>query len=465
MSAPFDFGQIYEQEFDASGHYLRLLPTGRQLVLDLDKFAVTHVRGKTRSGKTSLTLTPFIYHLAKDAGPVFIFDLSPEPANLHHAHAAARAAGKKFKFLCLEPNAKSYLFPPFQALSTAERRNAVHLAQLLVTAFNADHGIVNQYFSMQGCAALLDAAIDFSGTSCDPSAKALLEFLIEPESRKRYPHAEEIRMPVQFLAELDQLASGDSELEILIDKAIEEGHVIYFYTSNLSGPLTARLAAGLGLYTVVHFARQRTDSGNKPRIRIITDEFQSLVGKSLSALLTESCKYGIRYILANQSTSQLQTRELDLAQIVFENSDLKIYFSCFGDDDTVALQSLSKRNRVVKSKSTCYSRILESSETESEMLAPYINDDAIKDASAIFGMCIVVVSDGSGHREPVFVHMKHLYENLQHKSLPLRPRTATEPTADPGPGRRIPLDDPDRQARHTLIRQLLAGCEAQERWN
>jgi hypothetical protein len=228
MNTSFNFGEIYEQEFDTSGHYLRLAPTGKQLILDLDKFAVTHVRGKTRSGKTSLTLTPFMYELAKGEGPVFVFDLSPEPANLYHASRAAKAAGKRFKYVCLEPNAESCLFPPFQALPASERRNAVHLAQLLVTAFNADHGIVNQYFSMQGCAALLDAAIDFSQTCRDASAKALLEYLIEPESRKRYPHAEEIRMPVQFLAELDQLSSGPPAVQILIDEAIEEGHVVYF---------------------------------------------------------------------------------------------------------------------------------------------------------------------------------------------------------------------------------------------
>jgi hypothetical protein len=273
-------------------------------------------------------------------------------------------------------------------------------------------------------------------------------------------------MPVQFLAELDQLSSGDPKLQILIDEAIEEGHIVYFYTSHLSGPLTARLAAGLGLYTVVHFARRRTNRGKKPNIRIITDEFQSLVGKSLSALLTESCKYGIRYILANQSTSQLQTRELDLAQIVFENSDLKIYFSCFGDTDTEALQSLSKKSRIAKSKSVSFRGIAESSETEAETLVPFISEDAIKDASAIFGMSIVVVSDGKEFHEPYFVRQIHRHENLQHKALPLCPVTPSlPPPVDAGPGRRMPVEDPARQARHMLIRQLLAGCEAQERWN
>lgn len=305
MSTPFDFGEIYEQKFDAAGRYVGLVPSGKRLELDLARFPVTHARGKTRSGKTSMFLTPCTYEFCKTDGALFIFDLSPEPANLHHA-ARAAAPTKIYKYVCLEPDADSYLFPPFQALPATKRRNAVHLAQLLVTAFNADQGIINQYFSMQGCAALLDAAIAFAATSRDASAQALAEYLNEPEARKRWPHAEEIRMPVQFLAELDQLSSGDSERQILIDESIERGDLVYFYTSNLSGPLVARLVAGLGLFTVVHFARQRTNGGQKPTIRIIIDEFQSLLGRSLGALLTESCKYGIQYILANQSTSQLK---------------------------------------------------------------------------------------------------------------------------------------------------------------
>jgi hypothetical protein len=81
-------------------------------------------------------------------------------------------------------------------------------------------------------------------------------------------------------------------------------------------------------------------------------------------------------------------------------------------------------------------------------------------------MSLVVVSDGKEFHEPYFVQQTHRYENLQHKALPLRQATTVSPPpVDPGPGRRVPLDDPARQARHTLIRQLLAGCEAQERWN
>jgi hypothetical protein len=99
------------------------------------------------------------------------------------------------------------------------------------------------------------------------------------------------------------------------------------------------------------------------------------------------------------------------------------------------------------------------------MLVPYISEDAIKDASALFGMCIVVVSDGRGHKEPIFVQMEHRYRNLQNKALPLRsPKVGVPPASDPGPGLRIPLQDPVRITRHTFIRQMLDACKAQEKW-
>jgi TraM recognition site of TraD and TraG len=467
MSRPIDLGEIYEQEFDPhTGRFLRLVPTEKRFPLDLDQFTVSHVRGKTRSGKTSLALTPFLYELAKGPGSVFVFDLAPEPANLFHAARAAKAAGKEFKFICLEPGAESFLFPPFQALPATERRNAVHLAQLLLGAFHADHGIVNQFFSMQGCAALLDAAIDFAGSSKEASAKELTQYLNEPESRKRYPHAEEIRMPIQFLAEYDQLASGDPTRQVLLDECIERGDVVYFYTSNLSGPLTARLVAGLGLFSLIHFARERTNRGKKPDVRIMVDEFQSLIGRQLSSVATESAKYGLKYVLANQSTTQLKSKDLDLSQIIFENSDLKIYFSSFGND-VEALQSLSLRNRIEKRRGMNHGHLLDATENESDDFVPFISEEAIKNASDTFGMAIIAVSDGKGHKEPFFVQMAHRYEKLDHRQLPRRAAatpTPTPPDPGPGPGRRIPLTDPTRQARHALIRQIIEAREAAERW-
>lgn len=155
---------------------------------------------------------------------------------------------------------------------------------------------------------------------------------------------------------------------------------------------------------------------------------------------------------------------MDLSHIIFENSDLKVLFSSTGDD-VLSLQSLSKKTRVVKTKSTTHRALLDCSDSESELYVPFICEEAVQDASSIFGMAIVVVNDGTGHKEPVFVKMEHRYPRLDHLRLPQLPPTSAPPLPpDPGAGKRIPLDDAERQLRHALIRELIASCEAEERW-
>ena len=466
MTTPFDFGQIWEQQFDpVTGRYIKLAPTGKRLVLDLSKFRVTHLRGKTRSGKTSTILIPWVYEFAKARGALFLFDLSPEPANLHHAMRAAKAGGKAFKHLCLEPGADSFYFPTFQAMNGLFPKNAVHLAQLLVTAYSADHGPEGQYFTFQGCMALLNGAKEFANSSQSPTPRALAKHLNEPESRKKFPHAQEMVMPLQIMAEYWQLADGPKEREIRIDESIRAGDVVYFYISNLSAPLVARLVSGLALATILHFARERTNSGAKPQIRIHIDEYQSLVSRQMATILAESLKYGVSgYCLSHQSTSQLRSREVDLRHSIWEASDLKIYFSSFGDD-TDWIQTLSKRSRIEKSTSMTHGAMLSSSISHSETLVPFISAEAVQDASAIFGMAIIATSDGGKHEEPVFVQMEHRYEKLDHLALPMRQaESPSPPPAERPAGLRVPLDEPRRQKRHASVRALIESCEAEAKW-
>jgi hypothetical protein len=467
MSRMFDFGKIWEQEFAKdTGRFVRLVPTGKRLVLDLDRFNVTHLRGRTRSGKTSLVLIPWSYLFAQGATAFFIFDLSPEPSNLHHATQAAKVAGKTLKFVCLESGIASYQMAPFQAARNVNAEEAVQLGQLLTVATGGDHGIEHQYFTLQGASAFADAIIHHANSGELPTARSVANYLNDPQTQKRYPHAAEMSMSLQLLAGYHHFSADDGSRQVLIDECIENHDVVYFYISNLSAPLITRLAAGLSLATILHFARGRTNRGKKPNIRIHVDEYQSLVSRQMAAILQESCKYGdpLTYCLSHQSSSQLVTKEVDLRAGIFEASDLKIYLSSF-QEDVEALQSLSKCNRVEKTKSLTHGGMLSSSVGHSEAHVPFISAEAIQEASAIFGMAIVTMNDGTGHTEPVFVKMEHRYEKLEHITLPRRqPSPPTPAKVDPGPGRRIPLDDPVRIARHAIVRRLIDTCVAEEAW-
>jgi len=95
---------------------------------------------------------------------------------------------------------------------------------------------------------------------------------------------------------------------------------------------TARQVAGLGLYTLLAAAQLRKDSGANQCVGeyvghrhawVIVDEFQELAGRSFSSLLAQSSKFGISLILANQTTTQLETRDINLANVVRDNTIAK----------------------------------------------------------------------------------------------------------------------------------------------
>lgn len=460
-------GEIYEQEFDPStGRYLRLVPTARNYFFNLDAFNVIHVRGRQRSGKTSRFLIPKWYAKFASPGAHFVIDLSPEPANLHHAARAARAAGKTFKYLCLEPGAATYHFVPFQVAETLEPENIVQFSQLLTTSFGLDRG-TEQYFTLQGCTAVMDAFAELRKMGRPATLPEVAEFLDSPVARKKFPHAAEMVMPLQILAQYPQLNANPGR-EIRLIEAIQNEYVIYLYASNLSLPLTVRFIAGDFLASTIHYARELTNSGHKPTINIDIDEYQSMVSPQMAKLLFESLKYGIAsYTLSHQSTSQLRTPTIDLSDSIFESSTLKIYFTSYGDD-IEAIQSLSMPTRLVKRLGNTRGRIgLNQSMNESDEYEPFISAEAILEASERAGMAIVITSDGNGHREPVFVQMTHHgLDRLDHLALPMKPAARSiPPVVDPGPGRRISLSDPDRQTRHAAVRNVISRCVAETKWN
>ena len=459
-------GEIYEQEFDAStGRFLRLSPTGHNYFFNLDAFNVIHVRGRQRSGKTSRFLIPKRYKKFASPGAHFVIDLSPEPANLHHAARAARAAGKTFKYLCLEPGAATYHFVPFQVAETLEPENIVQFSQLLTTSFGLDRG-TEQYFTLQGCTAVMDAFSELRKMGRPATLTEVVEFLDSPAARKKFPHAAEMVMPLQILAQYPQLNANPGR-EIRLREAIQNGYVVYVYASKLSLPLTVRFITGDFLASTIHYARELTNSGHKPMVSIDIDEYQSMVSPQMAAVLFESLKYITGYTLSHQSTSQLRTPSIDLSDSIFESSTLKIYFTSYGDD-IEAIQSLSMPTRLVKRLGNTRGRIgLNQSMNESDEYEPFISAEAILEASERDGMAIVITSDGNGHREPVFVQMTHHgLDQLDHLALPMKPVVRpAPPVVDLGPGRRIPFTHADRQARHAAVRNAIERCVTETQWN
>ena len=157
--------------------------------------------------------------------------------------------------------------------------------------------------------------------------------LESPANRNLVKDAEQFQMSIRFLSECPMLStSGNANDDILFNQAFEESWVVYFFVPTITGSVTARMVASLGLYTAIHAAIRRKKLGKPKRFaRIFVDEFQSICGgPNTGDLLAQAAKFHCSLILFHQSTSQLQTKDTDLSNIVFEGCSTKVYFTCVG---------------------------------------------------------------------------------------------------------------------------------------
>lgn len=471
-----DLGELLEVDVDqhsgkvkANGYKF----IGQRLLVPRSLFGHMHIRGMTGSGKTSLDLVDLAcqfmqpYEVVRnDAStgvvqePIFIFDLGGDSNFFWNVHDQAKSLGRTFRYLTLDDELDSFLFPPFQAVGTSGEGNALKISQMLVQAFSMDHGLVygGSYYSQQNLAALLRVARQLTQTGGEASLEDVARYLDDPHNKREFKDADSVRMTFQFLEQYSQLSRGrSSDEEIDIDRAIENGEVIYFFTPTLAEPLTARLVAGLGLFSVITVAMRRKKLNKSlPPIRILVDEFYEVVGRSLAALFAQSRKFSASLICANQSTSQLNNRDLSLSDQVFEGTAVKRYYTSLGSDVEV-LQSLSKEARRFRGTKGGHSV------TAQEVMLPALDRDTILDVSYAFGRSFVVINDGTGHREPLVVQQQHRYPDHSLRPMPARKLPVVRATRQ-GWSKDIPLDDAERVERHEAIRAIIATKVKNEIW-
>ena len=369
---------------------------------------------------------------AGEQDPIIVFDMGGDQNLFWSTYFAAQELGRTFRYLTLDHELHSFTFPPFQAIPP-KKRNVIHISQLLVAAFHLDHGLIygGNYFTHANLAALLHVARQLFKDNRNATLEDVSHYLDNPRVRKSFKDAEQIRMAFSFLMEYPQLQSSrDPEMEINLDRSLQNCEVIYFFCPTLQEPLTAPIVAGLGLYTLLNTCIRRKRSGQPRRlVRVIIDEFQDLLSLSLSRFLAQCRKFDIpTVILANQSTSQLTSRDLSLADQVFEGCAIRQYFTSLGDDLTV-LQSLSD---TVMDVTTGLSQggMLTASVQRTEKEMPSLHPNTIREVTGRFGFSFVCLNDGTGHRNPIIVSQVH--SGADHGHLPM-PRRTCEPTEDSEP--------------------------------
>lgn len=433
-----------------------------------------HVRGMSGTGKSSLTLISLIAQLI--GYPIFIIDLGGDQNLFHNAKRLTEAGAKRFRYLTLDPKLRSYNFPPFQTL-TGSSLNITEVSQRLIRAFNLDFGAAiygASYYASQALAAMLSIAKSVFAANPDATLEDVDRHLNRSENRKAFKDADSIRMNVRFLLEYPQLATApDPQENISIERGIEDAEVCYFFCPSLDDPIVSPLVGGIALATIIHIASERAKAG-RPRtpIYVFVDEFAEIVGRSLGALLAQGRKYGLRFILANQSTSQLETKDVSLAHALFENTNIKQYFTSLGDDVEV-LQSLSKDK--IRSLGGSSVQGLSTSVSFKDTIVPTLERDQVLSVSATFAQSFFVLNDGKGHREPIVVQQTHEYPDLSELPMPRRDGAAEAATdqarnSPPTPAARnesprgAKCGDTGAKTREARIAALIAKKRAEECW-
>lgn len=375
-----------------------------------------YFRGRTRSGKTSRLIIPIAQQLIQIwraitttlVAPygdnderqdcVVFIDMGGDISLFRTAKSESEAHGRKFRFFSLDIEHDWCWFDPFQALA-ASSRTALAVSEYLIAALSVEYGLAYgaSYFSMANLSTLLAAAQEMEKTGKPFCLKNAVE-AVEKKSKK---DGEQIRMMLNVLLQITQLQEVEGRECIDFARAIEDGETIYFWLPSLVGANSARQIAGLALYGVVAAAKERTEQGKADRHTFVfCDEFQEIAGRGFSSLLAQSAKYGVTFLLANQTSDQLKNRDLDLTSIVSDNTGLKVLFTVTTQSDLDALQLFSMDEiATLKSDSTKQADLF-GAMSEREYVRPKLQKNVVLEVSAREGFAFGILDDGESFREP-----------------------------------------------------------------
>jgi uncharacterized membrane protein len=407
-----------------------------------------HIRGATGSGKTSGALIPVALQLLEKQSseqkpdPIIIFDLGGDQAMFHAVRLAAEQKGRRFRFFSVQGGHASDYFDPLQGLLKEEMRTP-QLASMFVEAFNLDYGLRYgaQYFTEQNLSSFLTVIRYYrQHHQRHPTLQSFYQFLRDNQQKSEFRNAEQILMCISFLLDYPQLNSRQpdptADDHIYLPRVLEDSEVVYFFLPTLNESAFVREIAGLALYGLLAAAMERGNSGQNatdPRQAwVIIDEFHELVGASFANLLAQSRKFGLGLILANQSTVQLDNKDVNLAALVEENTALRQYFT-ITSPDIMPFQRLSGDEEKIRTRKTTAHG--SASVSQDWVKEPALELNEILEASGQRQDCFLIVRDGKGAAKPrhavtLYPMSYDEYRRLRHLPLPRRQTPAPEPDAE-----------------------------------
>lgn len=313
---------------------------------------------------------------------------------------ACEKSGRTFRLMTTDPQEESHYFNPLQGFYPISEASG-KTASTLVGSLGLDHGLGygRGHFSQQNISVALDALEDLKDRvvlrpTLEEFAKAVRRI-----SRNQKGAGAELASVLRLLSTYEKLDSNVGP-GIDIAEAIERREIVYFYVETLFQP-AVRSVGAFAIFAIIGEMIRRSRLGLEPRHSLIViDELATIARLSAYAeILTLVRKHNVSLLMANQSTSQLEATDMNLANIIRENSMTRVYLTPIADDEA-SLQLESKdvvRNRASRTSSGFFSE----STTERDEVEPVLTRNEIKEVSATAFHGFAIFDDGTGHQDPI----------------------------------------------------------------
>ncbi len=297
-----------------------------------------HILGPTGGGKTTLGYTPLLRQriMRRNAGIVFV-DLKGDMSMMEEVRISAEENGIKFKYFTNELGYPTYTFNPMAEINI-DTVSLSQVAETLMEALRLDHGqgYGERFFASQSREFLLNTLKRFPNikTFADLYEKTANEFFDRKEDRDR---CKELISVLQQVAEVQPLNwKGDegespsvAENAIVMSDVVEKNEIAYFWLPAIGETATVRELANLVLSTLIIACKKyRRLHGKSKQTYVFMDEFQRMASSSFELILQQARSYGVSAILANQTLTDLKTKDApNLLSTTLNNTSFRQFFS------------------------------------------------------------------------------------------------------------------------------------------
>lgn len=322
-------------------------------------FEHLHILGASGIAKTSLGLAPIAAQLIRRGdGAVVIIDGKGDQAFFNLARHESEKKNTRFRWFTNKPKRSTFVFNPF-AQKHLEHLSLEEVVGFVTQSLNLIHGMdygrawftllsrvstkrtfassdvfMQRTFAQHGSEALPDCSAPFSIDSFRMLYDAIKKAI---QDNKELGNAQHICMAVEMLTTFEQLNFSPSldarhpamTNAIHMPDVVANNEVVYFSLMGLMDLASVAEIARLTLFSTLLAAAHHFDkTGKRPKVYVLIDEAQVVIGQNLSIVMEQARSYGVSIILSHQNLNQLAPPGgVDLRRIIWECTTNKLIFS------------------------------------------------------------------------------------------------------------------------------------------